>query len=197
MAFWSGERGNSGPERFGGQADFRLIFLADFSVWVALFRLASGSGPVHSAQAMSVTNESVAVEDYLEKILELIDEKGYARVADVAEGLGIAQPSVSNMMQRLDDKGLIDYEKYRGMTLTKEGEKVARRIIKRHGLLAEFLELLGIDKETAYHDVEGMEHHISPQTLRAIEQIIVELKNEAAMRERVREAAARQSEENS
>ena len=139
---------------------------------------------------MSVTNESVAVEDYLEKILELIDTKGYARVADIAEGLKIAQPSVSNMMRRLDEKGLLKYEKYRGMTLTEEGEKVARRIIKRHGLLEEFLDLVGIDKETAYNDVEGMEHHISPQTLRAIEQLVVELKNSKEMRERVVAAVA-------
>lgn len=142
---------------------------------------------------MTVTNESVAVEDYLEKILELIDSKGYARVADIAEGLKIAQPSVSNMMQRLDEKGLLKYEKYRGMTLTEEGERVARRIIKRHGLLEEFLDLVGIDKETAYNDVEGMEHHISPQTLRAIEQIVVELKNSEEMRRRVVAAAAGES----
>ena len=139
---------------------------------------------------MAVTKESVAVEDYLEKILELIDSKGYARVADIAEGLGIAQPSVSNMMKRLDQKGLLKYEKYRGMTLTAEGETVARRIIKRHGILEDFLGLVGVDKETAYDDVEGMEHHISPQTLRAIEQIIVELRDNEEMLERVCRAAA-------
>ena len=142
---------------------------------------------------MAVTRESresVAVEDYLEKILELIDSKGYARVADIAEGLGIAQPSVSNMMKRLDEKGLLKYEKYRGMTLTDQGETVARRIIKRHGILEDFLGLVGIDKETAYNDVEGMEHHISPQTLRAIEQILLELCASSEMLERVRTAAS-------
>ena len=144
---------------------------------------------------MAVTKESVAVEDYLEKILELIDSKGYARVADIAEGLGIAQPSVSNMMKRLDEKGLLKYEKYRGMTLTEEGETVARRIIKRHGILEDFLGLVGVDKETAYDDVEGMEHHISPQTLRAIEQIILELRGSPEMLERVRQAASEKSRE--
>ena len=132
--------------------------------------------------------ESVAVEDYLEKILELIDDKGYARVADIAESFGIAQPSVSNMARRLDEKGLVKHEKYRGMTLTEEGEKVAQRIRKRHAILAEFLDLLGIDGETAYRDVEGMEHHISTQTLRGIEQIIAELRDDSKMRERVRSA---------
>ncbi|MCB1233650.1 MAG: transcriptional regulator MntR [Verrucomicrobiae bacterium] len=138
----------------------------------------------------AVQRESVAVEDYLEKILELIDAKGYARVADIAESFGIAPPSVSNMVRRLDEKGLVNYEKYRGMTLTEEGERLARRIIKRHEILAEFLDLLGIDAETAYRDVEGMEHHISARTLRGIEQIIAELREDDAMRTRVRKATA-------
>ncbi|MEM7147597.1 MAG: transcriptional regulator MntR [Verrucomicrobiota bacterium] len=138
---------------------------------------------------MSVTKESVAVEDYLEQVFQLIDRKGYARVADVAEGLEIAQSSVSNMMQRLDEKGLLVYEKYRGVTLTAEGEQVARRIIKRHALLEEFLDLLGIDKDVAYEDLEGMEHHISRGTLRGIEQLVAELKADEGLRERVRAAA--------
>jgi Mn-dependent DtxR family transcriptional regulator len=144
---------------------------------------------------MSVTNESVAVEDYLEQILQLIDSKGYARVADVAEGLGIAPSSVSNMMQRLDEKGLLKYEKYRGVTLTGEGERVARRIIKRHALLEEFLDLLGIDKDIAYADVEGMEHHISHGTLRGIEQLVKELASDEGMRARVQAAAQDESSE--
>ena len=138
----------------------------------------------------AASNESVAVEDYLEKIHELIDEKGYARVADIAESFGIAQPSVSNMVSRLDEKGLVKHVKYRGMTLTPEGERLARRIIKRHSILAEFLDLLGIDAETAYEDVEGMEHHISSGTLRGIEQIIAELKNDPVMQSRVQSASS-------
>ncbi|MGK0186946.1 MAG: Mn-dependent DtxR family transcriptional regulator [Verrucomicrobiales bacterium] len=135
------------------------------------------------------TGESSAVEDYLERILHLLDSKGYARVADVAEGLGIAQASVSNMVRRLDKKGLLVYEKYKGMTLTQEGELLARKITKRHGILEEFLDLLGVEKETAYRDVEGMEHHISSETLRGIQQIIVELKEDSAMQARVESAA--------
>ena len=130
------------------------------------------------------------MEDYLEKILELIDSKGYARVADLAEALGIAQPSVSNMMQRLDDKGLLRYEKYRGVTLTATGERLAQRITRRHEMLAEFLELMGIDGDTAYRDLEGMEHHISSQTLRGIEQLINELRGDEAMCERIQAATA-------
>ena len=70
---------------------------------------------------------SIAVEDYLERILELIDSKGYARVVDIASSLEISQASVTNMVQRLDSEGLLKYEKYRGLVLTAAGKAVARK----------------------------------------------------------------------
>ena len=115
---------------------------------------------------------SAAMEDYLERILELINTKGYARVVDIAESLKISQASVTNMVQRLDAEGLLKYEKYRGLALTTAGEELALNITRRHQLLTDFLKLLGLDDEVIYHDVEGMEHHISPQTLRAIEALV-------------------------
>jgi Mn-dependent DtxR family transcriptional regulator len=120
-------------------------------------------------------SRSTAVEDYLEQILDLINTKGYARVADIAQGLRISQASVTNMVQRLDAEGLLKYEKYRGLVLTTAGETLARNIMRRHQLLSDFLRMIGIDEEVIYHDVEGMEHHISPQTLRAIEALVSEL----------------------
>jgi Mn-dependent DtxR family transcriptional regulator len=120
-------------------------------------------------------SRSTAVEDYLEQILDLINTKGYARVADIAHGLRISQASVTNMVQRLDAEGLLKYEKYRGLVLTTAGETLARNIMRRHQLLSDFLRMIGIDEEVIYHDVEGMEHHISPQTLRAIEALVSEL----------------------
>jgi Mn-dependent DtxR family transcriptional regulator len=120
-------------------------------------------------------SRSTAVEDYLEQILDLINTKGYARVADIAQGLKISQASVTNMVQRLDAEGLLKYEKYRGLVLTTAGETLARNIMKRHQLLSDFLRVLGIDEEVIYHDVEGMEHHISPQTLRAIQALLAQL----------------------
>ena len=121
-------------------------------------------------------SRSTAVEDYLEQILDLINTKGYARVADIAQGLKISQASVTNMVQRLDAEGLLKYEKYRGLVLTTAGETLARNIMRRHQLLSDFLRMLGIDEEVIYHDVEGMEHHISPQTLRAIEALLSQLR---------------------
>jgi Mn-dependent DtxR family transcriptional regulator len=124
---------------------------------------------------------SAAVEDYLERILELINSKGYARVVDIATSLGISQASVTNMVQRLDADGLLKYEKYRGLVLTAAGETLARKIARRHELLTGFLQLLGLDQRVIDHDVEGMEHHISPATLRAIEALTGQLRRRPAL----------------
>jgi DtxR family transcriptional regulator, manganese transport regulator len=124
---------------------------------------------------------SSAVEDYLERILELINSKGYARVVDIASSLNISQASVSNMIQRLDGEGLLKYEKYRGLVLTSAGETLARNIARRHELLTDFLTMLRLDKQVIHHDVEGMEHHISPPTLRAIEALTAQLKRRPAL----------------
>jgi Mn-dependent DtxR family transcriptional regulator len=124
---------------------------------------------------------SSAVEDYLERILELIDLKGYARVVDIATSLKISQASVSNMVRRLDADGLLKYEKYRGLVLTPAGEALARNITRRHQLLTDFLTLLRLDKQVIHHDVEGMEHHISPPTLRMIEALTAQLKRRPAL----------------
>src|SRR6202030_734696 len=132
---------------------------------------------------------SSAVEYYLEQILDLINTKGYARVADIAQGLKMSQASVTNMVQRLDAEGLLKYEKYRGLVLTRAGETLARNIMQRHQLLTDFLRMLGIREEEIYHDVEGMEHHISPQTLQAIESLLFELRQNPKLVERVRSRA--------
>jgi Mn-dependent DtxR family transcriptional regulator len=124
---------------------------------------------------------SAAVEDYLERILDLINSKGYARVVDIATSLKISQASVTNMVQRLDTEGLLKYEKYRGLALTTAGETLARNITRRHQLLTDFFRLLGLDDQVIYHDVEGMEHHISPSTLRAIEILTQKLRRRPAL----------------
>jgi len=133
----------------------------------------------------SALGSSAAVEDYLERILELINLKGYARVVDIATALKISQASVTNMVQRLDVDGLLKYEKYRGLVLTTAGETLARNIARRHQLLTDFLKLLGLDDRVIYHDVEGMEHHISPATLRAIETLTAQLRRRPALLSRL------------
>ena len=134
-----------------------------------------------AGKAPSALGNTSAVEDYLERILELINTKGYARVVDIATSLSISQASVTNMIQRLDAEGLLKYEKYRGLVLTTAGETLARNIAERHQLLTDFLTLLGVDERVIDHDVEGMEHHISPQTLRAIEALTAQLRRRPAL----------------
>jgi Mn-dependent DtxR family transcriptional regulator len=114
---------------------------------------------------------SEAAEDYLERIRQLIKTKGYARVVDIATELRISQASVTSMIQRLDTEGLVKYEKYRGMVLTSAGEAVADRIAHRHELLTGFLTMLKLPPEIVSHDVEGLEHHISPETFAALERL--------------------------
>ncbi len=141
----------------------------------------------------SALGSSSAVEDYLERILELINTKGYARVVDIAGLLGISQASVTNMIQRLDAEGLLKYEKYRGLVLTTAGETLARNITRRHQLLTDFLKLLGLPDDVIYHDVEGMEHHISPPTLRAIENLTSLLNRQPKLVEAISRAAGMSS----
>jgi len=132
--------------------------------------------------SQSALGSSAAVEDYLERILELINSKGYARIVDIAAALKISQASVTNMVQRLDVEGLLKYEKYRGLILTGVGKNLARKIAHRHKLLTDFLRLLGLDDRVIYHDVEGMEHHVSPATLRAIEALTAQLRRRPGLR---------------
>jgi Mn-dependent DtxR family transcriptional regulator len=131
-------------------------------------------------------SRSSTVEDYLERILDLINTKGYARVADIALGLKISQASVTNMVQRLDAEGLLKYEKYRGLVLTTAGETLARNIMRRHQLLTDFFRMLGLEEEVIYRDVEGMEHHISPQTMQAIETLVDQLQHEPKLLARIK-----------
>ena len=111
------------------------------------------------------TSPSQSAEDYLERIHELIETKGYARVVDIASSLKVRQASVTSMVQKLARAGFVNYEKYRGLILTDEGRAVARTIQDRHITLSRFFSLFGLDAETQRADIEGIEHHLSPDTL--------------------------------
>jgi Mn-dependent DtxR family transcriptional regulator len=113
-----------------------------------------------------------SMEDYLEHIYRLIDEKGYARVADIAEGLEVHPSSATKMIQKLDKDDYLIYEKYRGLVLTPKGKKIGKRLVERHRLLEEFLETIGVQKENIYRDVEGIEHHLSSDSIACIESVI-------------------------
>ncbi|MEC0371962.1 transcriptional regulator MntR [Paenibacillus chibensis] len=113
-----------------------------------------------------------SMEDYLERIYKLIDEKGYARVSDIAEGLEVHPSSVTKMIQKLDKDEYLIYEKYRGLVLTSKGKKMGKRLVDRHKLLEEFLAMIGVSDEHIYTDVEGIEHHLSWDSITHIETLV-------------------------
>lgn len=107
------------------------------------------------------------VEDYVELIADLIADGGEARQVDIAARLGVAQPTVAKALGRLVDDGLISRKPYRGIMLTDEGQALALEIKERHQTVEDFLLFLGIDPDIARIDAEGIEHHVSPETLEA------------------------------
>ncbi|GER65725.1 transcriptional regulator MntR [Weizmannia acidilactici] len=102
-----------------------------------------------------------SMEDYIEQIFILIESKGYARVSDIAEALSVHPSSVTKMVQKLDKDDYLVYEKYRGLVLTPKGKKIGKRLVDRHHLLEQFLRIIGVDEDNIYKDVEGIEHHLS------------------------------------
>ncbi|MGD6991343.1 transcriptional regulator MntR [Sutcliffiella horikoshii] len=102
-----------------------------------------------------------SMEDYIEQIYMLIEDKGYARVSDIAEALAVHPSSVTKMVQKLDKDQYLIYEKYRGLVLTSKGKKIGKRLVYRHELLEQFLRVIGVDEKNIYEDVEGIEHHLS------------------------------------
>ncbi|WDL99595.1 transcriptional regulator MntR [Alicyclobacillus sp. ALC3] len=113
------------------------------------------------------------MEDYLEKIYELMHEKGYARVSDIASSLEVQPSSVTKMIQKLDDNQYVTYEKYRGIILTSRGQRLGKQMKERHRMLADFLRMLGVGEETITRDVEGIEHHVSPKTLDTLQSLVL------------------------
>ena len=116
------------------------------------------------------------MEDYLEIIYELVQQKGYATLADVAEYLNVRPPSVTMMMRRLDQSGLLNYEKYRGIRLTEKGMDIAKIIHDRHSVLSEFLKMIGVSEKIANEDAESMEHHLHTQTMQRLTELMHILK---------------------
>lgn len=105
------------------------------------------------------------IDDYVELISDLIREVGEARQVDMAARLGVSQPTVAKMLKRLASVGLIEMIPWRGVFLRPEGEKLAQESRERHQLVENFLLVLGVSPEIARRDAEGMEHHVSEETL--------------------------------
>lgn len=109
-----------------------------------------------------------SAEDYLETIMMLQEEKGYVRSVDIAAHLNVTKPSVSFAMKRLRENGYIVMDEENLITLTEQGENIARRIYDRHQVLTSFLMQIGVDPATAREDACKIEHDISEKTFEAI-----------------------------
>ncbi|WP_193177226.1 manganese-binding transcriptional regulator MntR [Oricola nitratireducens] len=110
---------------------------------------------------------SELAEDYVELIDDLIREGGEARQVDIAARLGVAQPTVARMLRKLVEEGLVQRKAYRGVFLTDSGRELAQASRERHEIVEQFLVAIGVPPETAQRDAEGIEHHVSEETLAA------------------------------
>lgn len=135
------------------------------------------------------------MEDYIEQIYLLIESKGYARVSDIAEALSVHPSSVTKMVKKLDKDGYLNYEKYRGLILTAKGKKVGKRLVYRHELLEQFLGIIGVDKENIYDDVEGIEHHLSWNSIDRIGDLVQYFEGDKKREEALKELRDKQSDE--
>jgi DtxR family transcriptional regulator, manganese transport regulator len=111
--------------------------------------------------------------DYVEMIADLIDERGEARCTDIAMRLGVANATVVKTLKRLTDQGLVTQEPYRSVFLTGDGWKLAEDARRKHVIVEKFLLALGVSDETARIDSEGIEHHVSAETLKAMARFLV------------------------
>ena len=131
---------------------------------------------IKAAHELEKTKSSSRMEDYLEIISELVELKGYATTLDISRYMNVSAPSVTKMLQRLDEGGFLEYEKYHGINLTKKGTNIAEGIRQNHGILLEFFEILGVGYDTANQDTEGIEHHLNPKTIKQLRKFITFLK---------------------
>ncbi len=129
-----------------------------------------GTARIRSAafRRIRADHQSELAEDYVELIADLIDEKGEARGSDIALRLGVANATVVKTLKRLQETGLVTQEPYRSIFLTNDGWKMAEDGRRRHRIVEAFLLALGVSEETARIDSEGIEHHVSEETLRAM-----------------------------
>ncbi|TFE03262.1 transcriptional regulator MntR [Jeotgalibacillus sp. R-1-5s-1] len=136
-----------------------------------------------------------SMEDYIEQIYILIDNKGYARVSDIAEALSVHPSSVTKMVQKLDKDEYLIYEKYRGLVLTKKGNKIGKRLVFRHELLEQFLSIIGVKEENIYNDVEGIEHHLSWNSIDRIGDLVQLFENNPELVNELRQLQEKEEQE--
>ena len=131
---------------------------------------------IRAAHDADKNSASTRIEDYLEVIAELVELKGYATTLDISRYMSVRAPSVTKMLQKMDEGGFLEYERYHGIKLTEKGSDLAQSIRQRHGTLLEFFGMLGITDDEAHLDAEGMEHHLNPKTMIQLHKFVTYLK---------------------
>ena len=129
---------------------------------------APGSASAHAAlQRTRAENAQETAQDYVEMIAELIATTGEARVTDLARRMGVTHVTVNRTVQRLRRAGLVIAQPYQAILLTAAGRRLSQEARRRHEVVSRFLESLGVPPAVALADAEGMEHHVSEETLAA------------------------------
>ncbi len=121
-------------------------------------------------------HQTETAEDYVELIADLIEVQGEARVVDLARRFGISHATVNKTVTRLKKEGLVIAQPYRSLFLTEEGQVLAEECKKRHIVVVEFLKSIGVSEKVAEMDAEGVEHHVSQETLDAFRKHIKKTK---------------------
>lgn len=109
---------------------------------------------------------SETAEDYVEAVADILAERETCRVTDLAKRFGVSHVTVNRIVTRLQGEGLMATERYQPILLTPKGERLAAKCRRRHEIVYRFLLAIGVDESTAAIDAEGIEHHVSPATLR-------------------------------
>jgi DtxR family manganese transport transcriptional regulator len=133
-------------------------------------------GPETQAEGFGRTrsdHRNEIAEDYVELIADLIDATGEARAVDLASRLGVTPATVNNTVAKLQRDGLVRSEPYRAIFLTDGGRALAERCRRRHRTVYRFLRLLGVSEDVARVDAEGIEHHVSDETLSALRRFVL------------------------
>ena len=127
---------------------------------------------IHTRKA----HENELAEDYVELIEDLISKEGEARIVDIADHLGISKATVNQTINRLVKKGFLKSKPYRSIYLTEKGKSTAVHARQRHTIVYDFLIALGLDKETAELDSEGIDHHVGDKTQNKLKNLTKKLK---------------------
>ncbi len=114
---------------------------------------------------------SETAEDYVEAIAQILEAKGTCRLIDLAKQFAVSHVTVNRIVERLQREGYVVTEPYQPIDLTRKGKRLARKCRERHEIVYRFLLAIGVDEDTAAIDAEGIEHHVSPSTLRRLKEL--------------------------